>query len=62
MWLANTGKVRAVVNAGVIAVKLEVFRDNKCVLVHSLEGQFRLSSRGTKGKMEIARTLVRYDP
>ena len=52
VWLANTGAVRDVVNDGVTAVELEVRNGNKCVLVHSGQGPFRLSCNA-RGKMVI---------
>ena len=44
VWLANTGLLRDVVNAGVSAMELEVAHGNKCVVVHSVWGISRLSS------------------
>ena len=62
VWLANTGAVRDVVNDGVIVVDLEVSRGNKCILVHSLRGVFRLWERAGTGKMQVFPTPARYDP
>ena len=53
VWLANTGAVREVVNEGVIAVELEVADGNKCVVVHSVQGTFRLYRQARSGKMII---------
>ena len=50
VWLAHTGVVRDVVNDGVISVELEVSRGNKCVLVHSMRGDFRLWGALRRGK------------
>ena len=48
VWLANTGVLRDVVNAGVSGVELEVAHGNKCVVVHSVGGVYRLSVRNKK--------------
>ena len=61
VWLANTGVLRDVVNDGVAGVELEVAHGNKCVLVHSVRGDFRLSVHPQTGKMAIRPTLPRYD-
>ena len=60
-WLANTGVLRDVVNDGVAGVELEVADGNKCVVVHSVRRDFRVS-RGASGKMLITPTPPRYDP
>ena len=62
VWLANTGVLRDVVNDGVAGVKLEVVDGNKCVIVHSVGGSFRLSQGSQNGKMVINPTPPRYDP
>ena len=62
VWLANTGVLRDVVNDGVAGVELEVADGNKCVLVHSVRGDYRLSQHPTNGKMVIVPTPPRYDP
>ena len=61
VWLANTGAVCDVVNDVVVAVELEVSRCRKCVLVHSLWGDFRLSPHGGTGEMQIYPAPARYD-
>ena len=43
VWLANKGHLRDVVNDGVAAVEVEVTNREKCVLVHSVGGVYRLS-------------------
>ena len=53
VWLANTGVLRDVVNDGVAGVELEVADGNKCVVVHSVWEEFRLSAESTHGKMVI---------
>ena len=60
VWLANTGLVRDVVNDGVEGVELEVRDGNKCVVVHSVQGDFRMSCKS--GKMIITPSPPRYDP
>ena len=60
VWLANEGVLRDVVNDGVAGVELQVADGNKCVVVHSVRGEFRLSCRS--GKMVITPTPPRYDP
>ena len=62
VWLANTGVLRDVVNDGVAGVELEVVDGNKCVIVHSVRGDFRLSVHPQNGKMVIRPTPPRYDP
>ena len=62
VWLANTGVLRDVVNDGVAGVELEVLDGNKCVIVHSVRGNFRLSENPQNGKMVIKPTPLRYDP
>ena len=62
VWLANTGVLRDVVNDGVAGVELEVLDGNKCVIVHSVRGNFRLSEHPQNGKMVIRPTPPRYDP
>ena len=48
VWLANTGVLRDVVNDGVRGVELEVANGNRCVVVHSNRGTFRVSRYGTR--------------
>ena len=62
MWLANTGVVREVVNDGVTSVELEVYRGKKCVLVHSVNGHFRLSGKAGTRKMHVDPWPAGYDP
>ena len=62
VWLANTGLWHDVVNDGVAGVELEVAGGNKCVLVHSVRGDFRPSVNPQNGKMVITPTPPRYDP
>ena len=62
VWLANTGVLRDVVNDGVAGVELEVVDGNKCVVVHSVRGDFKLSAHPQNGKMVIRPTPPRYDP
>jgi hypothetical protein len=62
VWLANTGVLRDVVNDGVAGVELEVVDGNKCVIVHSVGGSFRLSQGPQNGKMVIRPTPPSYDP
>ena len=62
MWLANKGVLRDVVNDGVAGVELEVADGNKCVVVHSVRGDFRLSMHAKNGNMVIRPTPPRYDP
>ena len=59
VWLANTGAIRDVVNDGVAGVELEVADGNKCVVVHSVHGDFRLSAR--RRKMVINPMPPKYD-
>ena len=61
VWLANTGHLRGVVNDGVAGVELEVLGGNKCVLVHSVAGDFRLSAHPRDGKMVITTPPPNYD-
>ena len=62
VWLANTGALRDVVNDGIAGVELEVLDGNKCVIVHSVGGTFRLSQGPQNGKMVIKPTPPKYDP
>ena len=61
VWLANTGVKRDVVNDGVKGVELQVADGKKCVVVHSVQGVFRVSCTPS-GKMVITPTPPRYDP
>ena len=60
-WLANMGHKRDVMNDGIAGVELEVRNGKKCVLVHSVRGDFRLWV-SDHGKMMITPTPPRYDP
>ena len=60
VWLANTGRLRDVVNDGVAAVELEVANGNKSVVVHSVRGEFRLSAERQTSKMIIRPPARRY--
>ena len=62
VWLANTGVLRDVVNDGVTGVELEVADGNKCVVLHSVRGDFRLSLHPQNGRIVIMPTPPRYDP
>ena len=61
VWLANTGALRDVVNDGVAGVELEVADGKKCVVVHSVRGEFRLSAERQTSKMIIRPPPRRYD-
>ena len=61
LWLATTGVLRGVVNDGVAGLELEVASGNKCVVVHSSRGDFRLSVHRQNGNMVIRPTPPRYD-
>ena len=62
MWLANTGILRDVVNAGVAAVKLEVADGQKSVVARSVQGEFRLPAHPRHGKMVIKPAPAKFDP
>ena len=62
VWLANKGRLRNVVHDGVVGVCLEVAGGNKCVVVHSVRGTFRLSAHPDDGRMMIKPAPPRYDP
>ena len=62
VWLANTGALRDVVNDGVAGVELEVADGNKCVVVHRVRGDFRLSVHPQNGTVVIGPTPPTYDP
>jgi hypothetical protein len=62
VWLANTGKLRDVVNEGVKTVQLEVAAGKKSVVVHSVRGIFRLSPHPDYGTMFFHPRPPRYDP
>ena len=55
------GVLRDVVNDGVSGVELEVANGNKCVVVHSAWGDFRLSAHPQTSRMVIRPTPPRYD-
>ena len=50
------------VNGAVAGVELEVADGNKCVVVHSVRGDCRLSTHPMNGKMVIVPTPPRCDP
>ena len=60
VWLANTGVLSDVVNAGVSGVELEVADGNKCMVQDSVRGEFKLWEQN--GKMVITPTPPRYNP
>ena len=62
VWLANTGQLRDVVNDGVAGVELEVANGNRCVVVHSIGGAFRLSEDPVTRRRLITPRPRRYDP
>ena len=61
MWLANTGQARLVVGTGIKAAELEVRNNQRCVVVHGLEGERRLYKSGPKKKLKVDTGIVRSD-
>ena len=60
LWLANTGQIRDVANAGISAVRLSVENGFKCVVVVSVQGTYYLSMHPKHGRMVVQPTPRLY--
>ena len=60
VWLANTGKVRDVANAGISNVRPQATGGFKCVVVDSVRGSYYISPRARDGKMLVTDTPRLY--